>query len=496
MAGYFRELARAALDRPIKALASAIGYEPTSNGWRTRGYHPSDSGINALVESGGDGLRAWSRDLARKNAWASNALDSWESNCIGGGIKPQSKHPNPTRRKQLMEWWNRWTDQADANGLTDFYGLERMMCRGEFEAGEVLARKRLRRPSDGLFLPLQYQLLESEHLPTYKNEDLPNGNIIRAGIEFDLIGSRVAYHLYRERPNERIMFSGNLGNPVRVPADSVIHHFKPLRPGQHRGQPRMTPILIKLWELDQYDDAEVVRKKTAALITYIFWETAQDGDNIANTTDEDPAADGTPIGAIEPGSTVVAPPGLEPKPSQAADLTGQYEIFFKVQLRAIAAALGLTYEQLTGDMSGVNYSSARIAMLEFRRRCEQFQHQVHVFQVCRPTWKAFIEACVMVGLISAVDYARNQADYLNVQWRPPKWDWVDPKKDAEGEILLIDNLLKPRSATINEMGDDEEDVDAQILIDQEREQRLGLVRRQSSPVAATIKALTDPEANQ
>ena len=36
------------------------------------------------------------------------------------------------------------------------------------------------------------------------------------------------------------------------------------RPGQHRGQPWLTQVLVKLYELDQYDDAELVRKKLAA----------------------------------------------------------------------------------------------------------------------------------------------------------------------------------------------------------------------------------------
>jgi capsid protein len=39
------------------------------------------------------------------------------------------------------------------------------------------------------------------------------------------------------------------------------------------------------------------------------------------------------------------------------------------QLRAIAMGMGITYEQLTGDLTNVNYSSIRAGLIEFRRRC-------------------------------------------------------------------------------------------------------------------------------
>jgi capsid protein len=56
----------------------------------------------------------------------------------------------------------------------------------------------------------------------------------------------------------------------------------------------------------------------------------------------------------------------------------------RVQLHAIAAGVGLTYELLTGDLSQVNYSSIRAGLLEFRRRMEALQWQLLVPGLCRP----------------------------------------------------------------------------------------------------------------
>jgi lambda family phage portal protein len=235
--GYWRNLMHAAFVAPLRAIA---GYEAAASTRRTQGWNPSSDGINALVTGGGDALRSRSRDMVRRNAWASNAIESFVGNSVGTGIKPQSRHPDAAVKRRLQELWLRWTDEADAAGLTDFYGLQSLVCRSTIAGGECLVRIRERRPEDGLTVPLQPQLLEAEDLPTAKNDNLPGGNVIRAGIEFDKPARRVAYHLYREHPGERLLFF-NAGETTRVAADSVLHIYKPLRPGQHRGQPRRSP---------------------------------------------------------------------------------------------------------------------------------------------------------------------------------------------------------------------------------------------------------------
>jgi capsid protein len=52
---------------------------------------------------------------------------------------------------------------------------------------------------------------------------------------------------------------------VRVPADQVCHVFHPIAEGQIRGVPWVAPMMVRLWLLDQYDDAELDRKKVAAM---------------------------------------------------------------------------------------------------------------------------------------------------------------------------------------------------------------------------------------
>lgn len=146
----------------------------------------------------------------------------------------------------------------------------------------------------------------------------------------------------------------------------------------------------------------------------------------------------------------------------------------KNHLRAVAAGIGLPYELVSGDLEGVTYSSIRAGLIEFRRRVEQLQHNVVVHLFCRPVWERFVRLAVLTGDLPARDFDRNPDAYLGCEWLPPKFDYVDPMKDVQAEIMAIGAGLKSRSQAISERGYDAEQVDAEIAADRERAEGLGL----------------------
>ena len=243
-------------------------HEAAGGGRRAMAWMPGNPGAVAAMLATSNELRVKSRDLVRRNAWANAGIEAFVANAVGTGIKPQSTAQDETFRVAVQALWRDWTEEADATGQTDFYGLQALAARAMCEGGECLIRLRPRRPEDGLVVPLQLQLLEAEHLPLTLNTELPTGNVIRSGIEFDAMGRRVAYHLYRSHPEDGRLspMSAQGGqDTVRVPAAEIMHLYRVLRPGQIRGEPWLSRALVKLNELDQYDDAELVRKNTAAL---------------------------------------------------------------------------------------------------------------------------------------------------------------------------------------------------------------------------------------
>ncbi len=343
-------------------------YDGIGSGRRAMAWQVGNPGAVAALAFSQNELRAKSRDLVRRNAWAAAGVEAFVANAIGTGIKPQSMVADPALRETIQALWREWCEEADASSLTDFYGLQSLACRAMLEGGECLVRLRYRRPEDRLTVGLQIQVLEPEHLPLTMNRELPSGNVIRAGIEFDRLGRRVAYHLYRSHPNDGALapMSGTGGmETVRIPASEVVHLFRPLRPGQIRGEPWLARALVKLNELDQYDDAELVRKKTAAMFAGFVTRLAPE-DNLMG--EGAPDGQGVSLAGLEPGTLQLLEPGEDIKFSAPADVGSSYAEFMRQQFRAVAAAMGITYEMLTGDLTQVNYSSIRAGLLEFRRR--------------------------------------------------------------------------------------------------------------------------------
>ena len=128
---------------------------------------------------------------------------------------------------------------------------------------------------------------------------------------------------------------GLAGEIVRVPASEVIHVIDPVEGGQLRGVSKLAPAIVKLFLLDQYDDAELDRKKVAAM--YAMFVTSPAPENpLAPPEDDDPGGV-----EISPGQVVRLDPGEDVTVGQPADSGGTYEPFQYRTLLQISAALGI-----------------------------------------------------------------------------------------------------------------------------------------------------------
>ena len=78
-----------------------------------------------------------------------------------------------------------WAESTacDADGQSNMAGLQSLIASGVVGDGEALIRRRWRRASDGLPVPMQLQLLESDYLADL-TQALPNGGRIVQGVEF------------------------------------------------------------------------------------------------------------------------------------------------------------------------------------------------------------------------------------------------------------------------------------------------------------------------
>jgi len=493
------------------------GFEAGQHGRRLRAIPTSSLAINSTIRAYGRTAIARSRYLCVNNATAATAKEEFIAALVGDGIKPSFVNDDPEIKAEIQELFLEWTDEADADGLTDFYGLQGIVASEMFEAGECFIRLRQRFLSDGLSVPMQLQLLPSEMCPFEWNMSLGNGRRIECGIQFDAIGRREGYWFFRNHPGE-LQFNNISEYIYFIPAEQILHLFKPIRAGQVRGVPHTLAGIVTLALLDLYDDAELERKRTAALFSAFIThnpneETLDNPLGGAPTKEHQPGTQGgnsaqVDIG-MEPGATIDLDQGQSVVFSEPADVGGNYEAFqYRNYLRA-AAGMGTPYAQATGDLKGTSYGSQRGGMITFKRRISMMQNSVMIFQFCRPIKEAWMKAAALANSFTTFkpsDYLAAPRTYGKVRWITPKWEWIDPLKDLSAEKLAVDSGFKPRSDVIEAMGYDAEEVDEQIARDQERAERLGLKFTQlitsivvsptsedePEPVAAPNDSLIDP----
>jgi lambda family phage portal protein len=453
------------LTKRFRASADSA-YQTAGYGGRSVRWRPSGFGPNSALDYSLATLRNQSREQVRKNPVAASAVERIVSNVVGTGIKPKA----PTDDAGAL--WLKWTDESAADGMLDFFGQQQQIMASVVTAGEVFVRFRARLPQDGLSVPLQLEVLESEFVDATKNEVLPTGNLIRQGVEFDanVRSKRVAYWIYRQHPDDATPGVADT-LPYRVPASEILHIFLPTRPGQIRGEPWMARVLATLKDVADYKSAELVRKKTTAMYAGFIRRPTPEGLTLEDMAEIwGSAEDDGGVGSVtlEPGTMQVLAPGEEVEFSDPKDVGGMYEVFLRQQHREIAAGVGILYEQLTGDYGSLNDRTWRAAVTEFRRRCEGWQHHLMVYQLCRPVWRKWAETALLAGVLKGIDPT------VPVSWTPPRWPYINPTQDIEATEREIRAGLTSRSRAVSERGEDAIAIDAEQVADNKRADAEGL----------------------
>ncbi|MCB1889066.1 MAG: phage portal protein [Rhodocyclaceae bacterium] len=459
-----------------KAAPTAVApvsnrFDAAGSGRRLRGWVAPASGPNRAIRQGATTLRNRARDAAR-NEWAAKATRTrWAVNLVGTGIVPRPRKQPPDVKRLLTDLWDAWVPVADADGTLDFYGLQAQVAGNWIESGELFVRLRTRRVEDGLPVPLQLQLIESDVCPLWDSR-ANNGNEIRQGIEFDRVGRRVAYWMYRDHPNDdRPLAATDL---VRVPADMVIHVFEPTRPGQIRGVSEFSTILAKLRGVADFDDAVLDRQKLANLFAFFITNAGNPAVRVDPLTGlpAESGDDGEPMAPIQPGTGQVLNPGEEVTFSDPPGPGADYDDYMRIQSQHLAAGSGLPYELLTGDLRDVSDRALRVIVNEFRRHCEQRQWHILIPQLCRRVRNEWAALAALAGAIPA----DLEAAARSVTWVPQGWPYFHPTQDVQAERQAVEAGFKSRDGVITARGDDPEAIDEQRAEGAERETRLILPR--------------------
>jgi lambda family phage portal protein len=373
---------------------------------------------------------------------------------------PRPLHENPKVVAKAKDLWRRHMEQTsiDADGRHNVYGLQGLLTRTCDESGETLVRRRRRRPSDGLPLPFQLELLEPDHLDESRdNWRTPSGGRVQAGIELDAISQRTGYWIWPQHPGE--MF-GQLEPSRFVPASEILHVYESKRPKQLRGVPRLAPVIIRARGLSEYEDASLLKQQISACLTLIVQDPASDPDPVPPGVTREKV-----VQELEPGARIDLGPGQTAAFSDPP-ASDNYADYVTANLRAIAAAAGVTYEALSGDWRNVNYSSARMGAQTSQQSIERFRWLVLVPQFLDPLWGWFVEAAQLAGELPMGE--------IGVRWTPPRRLILNPKEEVPGMRDQARAGLASISDLIRQDGQDPEEVWTELAADIKRLNALGL----------------------
>jgi lambda family phage portal protein len=461
------------LERMIMAVAPQWGlsrararlvarhFEAASVGRRTSGWNRRTTDANSAASGATLAyLRAQARDLVRNNPWARRGLRRLVTNTVGWGIRPKAMGRGASA---VMDVWKRWgeTTECDAAGRLTFYGLQRQVMRTVVEAGEVLVRRRPRRPDQTSSIPMQLQVLEPDYLDTGKDGMIGEaGGPIIQGVEHDAIGRRAAYWLFDQHPGGM-----SFVNPAsqRVPADRILHVFDQERPGQVRGPSWFAAVDVRLHDFDEFEDATLMKQKIAACLAAFVTDIDGAGAPLGQAGTD--LRTDLPTDTFEPGMIVNLPVGKAvtvANPPVATD----HQSFSQTALRGVAAGLGVTYEDLTGDYSQSNYSSSRMGRLAHQGDVHDWRWNMLIPQFCAPAWSWMIDAMLLAG---------EKVENAPAEWTPPPAQMVDPANEAEAIMRMIRVGLMTPDDAVREQGYDPDEFWAAYAKALKRLDDLGIV---------------------
>jgi lambda family phage portal protein len=366
--------------------------------------------------------------LAKNDPVVASGCDRIVSMIVGSGTRL-----NTTDEAIDQEFNER---RFDPSGLLSFPALQEAAVRCWVTTGEILA---LLAVLDGEFV---VHLLNPEQLDRSKNEDMGDGRRILAGVEFDAFDRRVAYWLLPQAPDDPFIRSTV---SQRFLAGDVLHVFEQEFPGQTRGISPLAPILTSVNTASIAVEAGLKKLQVSALFTAFL--TSPDGSDILGSPDAKPS--------LEPGATVRLSPGEDVKFADGGD-AGDLPTFLKLIYHQCAAAIGVTYEDLTGDLSGVNYSSYRAGALTARRRAESRRKILLIDGLLVPSFNRWRAVEQLKG---------RRISSAPPRWIEPTWPEIDREKEAKADIALVGAGLKSRKEVIEGRGREFEAVDAEISAD-------------------------------
>lgn len=347
--------------------------------------------------------------------------------------------------------------QADAERVLTFGGLLRLSAAHIFNDGEMLGVIEWAE-DEGTQYCTRLRVVDPDRLSNPNGmadgARLENGNTVIGGVEKNAAQVPVAYWIRESHPGDLgstakrtwrrlTRYSTNLGRP------QVLHAFDKLRASQTRGITRFASVLKLFKAFSTFTDKTLEAAALNALFLGFIKSSAGpsavsesfDADELAGwAADREDFYGDNPIEVMGAQLPVLGPDDDVQMQTTARDTSG-FDSFTRSILRLIAAALGVTYEELSMDFSTTNYSSARAALMIAWKETLALRGLIEQ-QVAWLFFAAWLEEAIDIGTIvlpaGAPDFYDAIDAYVEGRWRGPGRGHIDPTKEVTAAAARIE----------------------------------------------------------
>jgi lambda family phage portal protein len=412
-------------------------------------------------------MRERSRDLIRNSPLATGAISGTGLKVVGRGLRVQSKIDSQVLGlddDQARQWqqtaereFNFWcglhtsSKECDASRYNNFAGLQALAFRSTLESGDVLSLlPRFKRGKNPYLTKVQ--LIEADRVSNKDNRTdgtLDNGHKLSAGVELDVHGAPVNFHILRGHPGQ-MPFSSKAWDVVPAyGAESgrvnVLHLMARGRPGQTRGVPFLAPVIEIFKQLDRYTEAEINAAVISGLFA-VFVRTSGEGLSPLESATTGKSGDAVQKewdGSLSSGLVVDLQPGEDVTSAGQSRPNTAFDAFVMAIMRQIGAGLNIPYEVLIKQFQS-SYSASRAALLEAWLFYRQQRHWLAA-NFCQPVYETVIEEAVLLGRIAAPGFIEDpfiRAAYVRALWTGDGPGSIDPLREAKAARERMDINLQ------------------------------------------------------
>lgn len=507
---------------PVTRLAAPVGnslpprrFDESANAQRAAAQHRTVTGkrfysvgstadflgwdtVNVSADSALYGninrMKARCRDLARNNDYVRQFLRLLRSNVVGpNGLRLQARRyaGDSLDRAFNLQLEGHWKSSSKLKHSPSVCGK---MTRRELAElwittlavdGEVLE---IFYPGYGNRYRFASRIVDASLIDWTKNERLPNGNIIKMGVEVDEHEKPVAFWLLNRHPSDLVFAGDNAPLHRRITADRARLTFLQEAPGQTRGVSWLASPAVRAQMLQKFEEAVIVTSRAAASKGG-FYEVTEDYEGEAPGDETDGGGVDTVRRNVEPGEWEMLPRGVKAVPYDPTTPPQGIGDFAKTMLRGVASGLGGSYVAMANNLEGVNYSSIRSGDLEQRsiyRALQQFVIDHH----SEPAFEAWAKI-LRINPDTPIDGRKLDSclEWDEYRFLARGWEWVDPLKEVQAQKEAIKLRLTTRARVVAETtGEDFEE----LLDEAEQEERMMLDRGMDPRIDVVVQSVEAP----